>query len=56
MIWARCGECREKLWSEQAQGLFDAIRLHCREYHPTWGNGGQAFDRLDPKLLELGRE
>lgn len=49
----RCGSCHEELTGYSAQGMVDAIRLHCREYHPTFGDNGAVFDKLTPRLYEF---
>lgn len=50
---SRCGMCNELIVASRPQALLDAIRLHCREYHPTFGEHGKVFDKLDATLLNL---
>jgi hypothetical protein len=52
-IFSRCGMCNERLKAQSAQGILDAIRLHCREYHPDLGNQGKAFDTIDAKVVDF---
>ena len=52
-MFSTCGACSERVEAESALGLLDAIRLHCREYHPTFGDHGRIFDRLYETMVSL---